>query len=234
MPSLYVWACLGELWHTLLVIFVIYSDAMDYSEAIAHLQDADSTLGRLMTQVGPCRLDQAQHNGDLLQSLARTIIHQQLSIKAAATIYQRFLQLYVGQSFPSAGDILNTPDEQLRGAGLSRSKTIYVKDLAQKVIDGLPTLEEFNQLDDETIITTLTQIKGIGRWSAQMLLIFRLHRLDVLPTDDLGVRSGIRRLYQLDQLPAKTTVEAIAQPWRPYCSIASWYLWRSLDMDTWG
>jgi DNA-3-methyladenine glycosylase II len=117
----------------------------------------------------------------------------------------------------------------LRTAGLSRSKVTYIKDLAQRIEAGLPSLEDLQALDDEAIAQILTQIRGIGRWSVQMLLIFRLSRLDVLPTDDLGVRAAIQKLYGLDALPDKKAVEQIGQLWKPYRSIATWYLWRSLD-----
>ena len=126
--------------------------------------------------------------------------------------------------------ILATPDEQLRSAGLSRSKALYIKDLAQRIQAGLPAIAELEDLDDESIIRLLTQVKGIGRWTVQMLLIFRMHRWDVLPVDDLGIRSGIRRVYQLDELPDKKTVEQLGQAWKPYRTIASWYLWRSLEL----
>jgi DNA-3-methyladenine glycosylase II len=183
----------------------------------------------MMEQVGPCTLHQVDRTGDLLYALSRAILYQQLSGKAAATIHRRFLQLY-GDQPPSAIDILNTSDEQLRSAGVSRAKTLYIKDLAQKVLEGLPSLEDLETLDDETIIQTLTTVKGIGRWTVQMLLIFRLHRWDVLPTDDLGIRTGIRYLYNLDALPTKTTIERIGLPWKPYRTLASWYLWRSLEL----
>jgi DNA-3-methyladenine glycosylase II len=202
---------------------------MDYSAAIASLQQADSTMAHLIEQVGDCLLHQSQNTGDLLYSLSESILYQQLSGKAAATIHRRFLALYPN-GLPTATDILSTPDELLRGAGVSRSKVVYLKDLAQKLADGLPTLEELERLDDETIIKTLLPIKGVGRWTVQMLLIFRMHRWDVLPVDDLGIRSGIRRTYQLPDLPDKKTTEKLAQPWQPYRTIASWYLWRSLDL----
>lgn len=203
---------------------------IDYAPAIATLKQADPILSDLIDTVGGCALDQAQQTGDLLFSLSKAILYQQLSGKAAATIHRRFLQLYPHQSAPTALDILNTPDEVLRGAGISRSKILYLKDLAQKTLDELPPLQDLELLDDETIIQTLTQVKGIGRWTAQMLLIFRLHRWDVLPVDDLGVRSGIRRLYTLSELPNKKTVEQIGAPWKPYRTVASWYLWRSLEI----
>ncbi|MHC5862678.1 DNA-3-methyladenine glycosylase family protein [Nostoc sp.] len=117
-------------------------------------------------------------------------------------------------------------------AGVSGSKVLYLKDLAQKVMEGLPTLEELQTMDDESIIETLTPIKGIGRWTVQMLLMFGLHRQDVLPVDDLGIRAGIRRVYGLAELPKKKTVEDLGQMWKPYRSIASWYLWRSLEVET--
>lgn len=202
---------------------------MSYSIALTTLKQADPILATLIDRVGDCTLLQQQQTGDLLYSLAESIIYQQLSGKAAATIHRRFLQLYRDKPGLRAIDILNTPDEVLCQAGLSRAKALYIKDLAQKILAGLPTLAELEGLNDEAIITTLTQVKGIGRWTAQMLLIFRLHRLDVLPVDDLGVRAGIRNLYGLDQLPNKKLVEAFGQKWQPYRSIASWYLWRSLD-----
>ncbi len=118
----------------------------------------------------------------------------------------------------------------MRGVGISRPKVVYLKDLAQKILDGLPTLTELEAMEDEAIIKTLTQVKGIGRWTVQMLLIFRLHRWDVLPVDDLGIRSGIRRVYSLPELPDKKTVQQIGIRWQPYCTIASWYMWRSLEL----
>ena len=206
---------------------------MNYELAIAHLKKSDPTLAKLIDQVGACRLDQIQQDGDLLFSLSRTIIHQQLSIKAAASIHRRFLQLYPDKKAPSALDILNTSEDLLRGAGVSRPKINYLKDLAQKVSDGLPTLDELSKMDDETIIQVLTQVKGIGRWSVQMLLIFRLHRLDVVPIEDLGVRNAIQKLYSLDQPPDKLVLKGFGEKWSPYGSIAAWYLWRSLDMNLW-
>jgi DNA-3-methyladenine glycosylase II len=199
----------------------------DYTIAVQTLKLADPKLGEIIDRVGDCRLDQM--SGNLLDSLARSIIYQQLSTKAATAIHQRFLQYYVNGITAEA--ILETPDESLRAVGLSRQKIVYIRDLAQHTQTGLPTLEELEKLDDEAIIQTLIKVKGIGRWTVQMLLIFRLHRWDVLPVDDLGIRSGIRRLYQLDELPDKKTVLQFGQVWQPYCSIASWYLWRSLDLD---
>jgi DNA-3-methyladenine glycosylase II len=202
---------------------------MDHTEAIAFLKQSDPVLAQVIDRVGDCSLGQTAQESDLLFSLCRSILHQQLSTKVAAVIHNRFLQLYASRPALSAVDILDTPDEVLRGVGLSRAKVIYIKDLAQHVLHGLPTLEELSTLDNEAIIKTLTQVKGIGRWSVQMLLIFRLHRWDVLPVDDLGIRSAIRNLYGLPDLPNKKTVEQLGRAWQPYESIASWYLWRSLE-----
>jgi len=201
---------------------------MSYEIALAALKQSDSVLANVIDQVGPCTLEQEQQTGDLLSALCESILYQQLSGKAAATIHRRFLALYPDKP-PTAQGILGTPDDVMRGAGVSRSKIIYLKDLAQKVLDGLPALAELETMDDETIIQTLTQVKGVGRWTVQMLLIFRLHRWDVLPVDDLGIRAGIRRVYSLAELPDKKTVERMGQPWKPYRTIAAWYLWRSLD-----
>ncbi|MBD6620780.1 DNA-3-methyladenine glycosylase 2 family protein [Komarekiella sp. 'clone 1'] len=203
---------------------------MDYSVAIQTLKQSDPLLSEVIEIVGDCKLYEVQQSGDLLFSLSRSILYQQISGKAAASIHSRFLQLYAQTPLPTALDILNTPDEVLRGAGISRPKILYLKDLAQKVIDGLPTLDELQAMDDESIIETLTPIKGIGRWTVQMLLMFRLHRLDVLPVDDLGIRAGIHRVYSLPELPNKKTVEHLGQMWKPYRSIACWYLWRSLEI----
>ncbi|WP_242063037.1 DNA-3-methyladenine glycosylase [Nostoc sp. FACHB-145] len=204
---------------------------MDYSTAIQTLKKADPILASVIEIVGNCQLHQVQQTQDLLFSLSRSILYQQLSGKAAAAIHSRFLQLYP-QNLPTALDILNTPDEVLRTAGISRPKIVYLKDLAQKATDGLPTVEQLQTMDDEEIVKTLTPIKGIGRWTVQMLLMFRLHRLDVLPVDDLGIRAAIRNLYGLAQLPNKKTVEDLGQRWKPYRSVACWYLWRSLEVKT--
>jgi DNA-3-methyladenine glycosylase II len=200
---------------------------IDYSTAIATLKTNDPILATLIEQVGSCTLSQNRGTEDLLFCLCESITHQQLSTKAAATIHRRFLALY--DTVPTATELLNTPDDDLRGVGISRPKIAYMKDLAQRVLDGLPTLKELEQMDDDEIIKTLTAVKGIGCWTVQMLLIFRLHRWNVLPVDDLGIRSGIRKVYQLSELPDQKTMIQLAEKWQPYCTVASWYLWRSLE-----
>ncbi|HEY9631079.1 MAG TPA: DNA-3-methyladenine glycosylase [Coleofasciculaceae cyanobacterium] len=202
---------------------------MDYSIALATLKQADPILGEVIDRIGDCTLGQEPRQGELLDALAESIIYQQLSGKAAAAIHRRFLLLYPELTFLTPDAILNTSDEALRGVGLSRSKVLYIKDLAQRIQLGLPTVAQLEVLNDEEIIRLLTQVKGIGRWTAQMLLIFRMHRWDVLPVDDLGIRTAIRNLYRLEDLPDKKTTERIGQAWKPYQTIASWYLWRSLD-----
>lgn len=201
----------------------------DYDTATTILKQADSVLATIIDTVGECKLSQEQRKGDVFSNLCESIIYQQLSGKAAGTIHQRFLALYPNQ-FPTAQSILNTEDELLRSAGISRPKISYLKDLAAKTLAGLPILKELEEMDDEAVIKCLTEVKGVGRWTAQMFLIFRLYRLDVLPTDDLGLRAAVRKAYNLAHLPDKKTFESVGHKWKPYCTIASWYLWRSLDL----
>jgi DNA-3-methyladenine glycosylase II len=199
-----------------------------YRKAIAALQLADPVMAAMIEQIGPCKLAQNQQTGDLLAVLSEAIISQQLSVKAAAKIHQRFLELYPDTI--SASKLLATSDEDLRGVGLSRPKVAYLKGLAQHILDGLPDLEFLTDQGDEEIIQTLTQVKGIGRWTVEMLLIFRLHRWDVFPVDDLGIRAAIRHQYKLPDLPTKKDALEIGKAWQPYRTIASWYLWRSLEL----
>lgn len=199
-------------------------------EPLEILKQSDPRLAALITMVGPCQLPPAQLEGTLLAALGRSILYQQLSGKAAATIMNRFIALYPGQAFPSAEAILSTPDEVIRSSGVSRQKTCYLKDLARWVQAGLPTLPELAQLEDDEILQRLTQVKGVGVWTVQMLLMFHLGRLDVWPVDDLGVRSGVKRVYGLEALPDRKTLTALGQPWRPYRSWCAWYFWQSLDV----
>lgn len=194
------------------------------------LQQSDAVIGRLIAQIGEIQPRQIDPHSDLLTELARAIIAQQISTQAARKIYERFLNLYAGSRSRSltAAEILATPEDTFRTIGISRQKIRYLKDLALKIQSGLPTLAELESMEDEAIIKTLTEIKGVGRWTVQMLLIFRLQRRDVLPVDDLGVRKAIQKLYAFDQLPERKIVEQLGQQWKPYRSIAALYLWRSL------
>lgn len=201
----------------------------NYQQALSYLQEADLVLANAIFLIGECRLGQVSFNSSLLESLAWGIISQQISTKVANTIYQRFLSLY-NESYPlNAQNLLQTPQEDLRNIGISRYKVRYLKNLAQAVEYNLPPLSELATMEDEEIIKLLTEVKGIGIWTVQMLLIFRLNRLDILPSGDLGIRMAIKNLYQLPDLPSPEIVEAIGSKWKPYRTIASWYLWRSLS-----
>lgn len=196
-------------------------------KAVAHLKAVDPVLARVIDQVGRCTL-KPRGEGTHFEAIARAIVFQQLSGKAAGTIHGRFEGLYGGRT-PLPQDLAGTPDEHLRGVGLSRGKTAYLKDLAARVLSGELPVETLHDLSDEEIIAALTRVKGIGRWTAQMFLMFRLGRPDVLPDLDLGIQKGIQRAYRLRKLPTPEKVLRIGAKWAPYRTIASWYLWRLLD-----
>jgi DNA-3-methyladenine glycosylase II len=200
---------------------------VDYARARRHLMRHDPTLGSLVKQFGACDLG-ASRTGDRFGGLVRSIVSQQLSVKAADTIHARVLAaLEAGRATPEA--ILAAEDERLRGCGLSRAKVASVRDLAAKVTDGSLALDALDALDDDAVIEAMTKVKGIGRWSAEMFLIFRLGRPDILPVADVGVQRAMRRLYGLRKHPSPQRMTELARPWRPYRSVACWYLWRSLD-----
>lgn len=192
-------------------------------EAILHLKKNDPVLARLIERAGPYRI---QYREPDFESLVRSIVYQQLSGKAAATIYGR-LETAVGEVTPQT--VLRLRPARMRKLGLSKQKTEYIRDLARHTQTGQLDFTELPSMDDDGVIQRLTQVKGIGVWTAHMFLIFALRRPDVLPTGDLGVRSAIRRAYGMAELPAPAAIEELARAWRPYCSVASWYLWRSLD-----
>lgn len=164
------------------------------------------------------------------QELVESIISQQLSVKAAATILKRFKELF-SADFPSPEDILSTGIEQLRGVGLSRQKAGYIIDLANRVLDGSVQFSHLDSLTNQEVIDELIQIKGVGVWTVHMFLLFCMGRLDVLPTGDLGIRNGIQKLYELPEKLSPVDIETVAlnNNWHPYESIASWYVWHSLD-----
>jgi len=194
---------------------------------VRHLKRADPVLARVIERVGPCRLA-VQSSGTHLDHIVRAIVYQQLSGKAARTIHSRLLALF-DTGAPSPRELIGLSDAALRGAGLSRQKIGYLRDLAQRAAGGDVPLDALDTLDDEAVIAALTRIKGVGRWTAHMFLIFRLGRLNVLPELDLGIRKAIQVAYRLRQLPDAERVHRIGQSWAPYASVASWYLWRSLD-----
>jgi DNA-3-methyladenine glycosylase II len=195
--------------------------------AISHLRAVDPVLGRIIDVVGPCRLE-ARRTGTHYDALVRSIVFQQLSGKAASTIHRRFTEIYPGKR-PRAEHVLLTAEERLRAAGLSRQKIGYLRDLSARVADRSLPLAHLGRLSDDAIIEHLVQVKGIGRWTVQMFLMFRLGRPDVLPELDLGVQNAIQRAYGLKKRPTPKDVLRIGEKWRPYASIASWYLWRSLE-----
>lgn len=194
--------------------------------ARAHLQRVDPVIAKVMEQVGPYR-PADRTGGTHFLALARAIVFQQLSGKAATTIFNRFLDLYPGRE-PGPADILATSDAQFRSVGLSRQKSGYLLDLSARVDRGELPLDHVEQLADADLISHLVQVKGIGKWTAQMFLIFKLGRPDVLPDLDLGIQNAIRRAYRKRDVGPKDVLK-IGAKWSPYSSIACWYLWRSLD-----
>jgi 3-methyladenine DNA glycosylase/8-oxoguanine DNA glycosylase len=209
----------------------VVTSGLDYDPVLAcrHLSDADSMLGALIERVGPCLL-RPRRTQSLFAAVARAIVYQQLSGSAAATILGRVQALYAPKRFPTPSDILTTPPERLRAAGLSTAKTAALRDLAERSLDGtVPTMRRVRLMGDEEVIERLVQVRGVGRWTAEMLLMFRLGRGDVLPVSDLGIRKGFALTFGNRRLPAAITIERRAERWRPYRSVACWYLWRALE-----
>ena len=194
-------------------------------KAIIHLKKADPVLGSIIDRVGACRIE---YRDPGFETLVRSIVYQQLSGKVASVIFNRLAALLPGGEITPEAILKLTP-ARMRRAGLSKQKTAYIRDLARKTARGKVIFKALPSLADHEVIEHLTQVKGIGVWTAHMFLIFALQRKDVLPTGDLGVRTAIRKAYGLDDLPHPTQMEEIAACWRPYCSVASWYLWRSLE-----
>ncbi len=201
--------------------------------AVASLRAADPKLARAIDVVGPCTL-RANREGTHFDHLARAIVYQQLSGSAAATIYGRFNAQCGGGAPPSPDAILAHDVATMRACGLSGAKTAAIIDLAQHVIDRRLPLDDIDDMDDEAVIASLVQVRGVGRWTAQMFLMFRLGRPDVLPVLDLGVRKGAQRIYNMRTLPEADRLEKVARTWRPWASIASWYCWRVLDVENAG
>ena len=214
----------------------------DAAQAVRELTEGDPKLGRLIARAGPFRLtlDSTQSP---FEALVRSIIYQQLHGKAAAAIHAKLLATFGGDeelAHPSAQHLLDCPNEQLRGAGLSHNKALALRDLAAKTLDGtVPTLARIRRMSDEDIIAHLTQVRGVGRWTVEMFLMFRLGRPDVLPTSDYGVRKGFALTFQglkpgtkvtPELLPKPAEMERRAKRWHPWCSVASWYLWRACDL----
>ena len=202
-----------------------------HEAAIEHLTKADKVLARLIRKVGPCEF-KPRTRCSPFQALVQSVAHQQLNGTAANTILKRVMALYPRRKFPTPDDVLATPDEKLRGAGLSRAKVASVKDIAAKTVEGVvPPARVMAKMPDAEILERLTTIRGVGPWTVEMLLIFTLGRSDVLPATDFGVRKGFAVVFMLDELPKPKELVEHGERWRPYRSIASWYLWRGLDAD---
>lgn len=196
-------------------------------KALIHLKKCDPILREIIERVGPFRMEYGPAE---FASLAEAILYQQLNGKAAATIHKRFTAL-VGDS-PTPEGILKLTDEQLRSVGLSKQKSAYLKDLATKTASGELDFSRLHELPDEEVIKHLTQVKGIGVWTAHMFLMFSLRRPNVLPTGDYGVQMAMKKHYRKRKLPKPKDMEKIAKAWEPYRSVGCWYMWRSLDIKT--
>ena len=196
-------------------------------KAVNHLKKSDPILRAIIERVGPFRMEFGPPE---FHSLAESILYQQLNGKAAATIFERFVAL-AGDPLSPEG-ILRLSDEQLRSVGLSKQKSAYLRDLSEKTAAGLLDFARLVDLPDQEVIQHLTQVKGVGVWTAQMFLMFTLKRPDVLPTGDYGVQAAIKKHYKKRKWPKPHIMEKIAKPWAPYRSVACWYLWKSLDIKT--
>jgi DNA-3-methyladenine glycosylase II len=196
-------------------------------KAINHLKKCDPVLRGIIERVGPFRM---QYGVPQFPSVAEAIVYQQLNGKAAETIFKRFAAL-AGDPLTPEG-ILKLSDAQMRNVGLSKQKSAYLKDLAEKTAAGVLDFSSLAELPDEEVIKQLTQVKGIGVWTAHMFLMFSLRRPNVLPTGDYGVQMAVKRHYRKRKLPKPKDMEKIARAWEPYRSIACWYMWRSLDIKT--
>lgn len=196
-------------------------------QVLLQLREADPVLARLIDSYPAPTFEP---HGNYYHELVDSIISQQLSVKAARSIEGRFKELFDGR-FPSPEELLERDDDELRSAGLSRPKVRYIQDLARKIIDGTVRFDTLDELSNDEIVAELTKVKGIGEWTVHMFLMFCMGRLDVLPTGDLGIRNGVTKLYDLTETAAPDDVRKIAETnnWRPYESVASWYVWQSLD-----
>ena len=195
-------------------------------KAINHLKKSDPVMRAIIERVGPCRMEFGEPT---FHSLAEAIVYQQLNGKAAVTIFKRFADAAGGNPVTPEG-VLRMSEQQMRAVGLSKQKSAYLRDLAEKTKAGLLEFERLSDLPDDEVIQHLTQVKGIGVWTAHMFLMFTLRRPDVLPTGDYGVQVAIKKHYRKRKLPKPKDMEKIAKPWSPYRSVACWYLWRSLDI----
>jgi DNA-3-methyladenine glycosylase II len=201
--------------------------SVGYARARRLLMRRDPVLAGAIKRIGPCLMADRQRK-DHLTALVGAIVSQQLSTKAAATIFGRFVALFPDNQIPDAAAIAAQSDDALRGVGLSGQKVGYLRDLSARIADGRLDLDALDSLPDELVIERLTAVKGFGRWTAEMFLMFRLHRPDVLPAGDLGIVNAIHRLYRLRKRPDAKRILKLGEAWKPYRSVASWYLWQTL------
>jgi DNA-3-methyladenine glycosylase II len=199
----------------------------DYTSARRHLAKADPTLGALIKRIGPCQLH-AVAPRDPFEALCMSIASQQLSVKAAATIFGRFCDLFPPDRKPAPERVMRLSDDQIRAAGFSRPKAAFIKDLAARVLDGRLDLAALKKQPDEEVMRQLVAVKGIGRWTAEIFLMFSLGRPDIFPADDLGLMNAVQRAYGLRKRPDAKRLRTLAETWRPHRSVAAGYLWQSL------
>ncbi len=205
---------------------------MDAAKAIRHLKKVDPDLAKVIRCIGPFEF-KPDKSRTIYASLVRSIVYQQLTGKVAAIIFGRFLELFPGRKFPEPERVLRKPFEQLRGVGLSSQKASYIQNIAQAARDGIvPDSRQANRMSDEELVDRLILIKGVGRWSIEMLLIFRLGRPDVLPATDYGVQKGFALAKGLAELPKPKELLAAGECWAPHRTVAAWYLWRTADTAT--
>lgn len=202
-----------------------------HAKAVTHLGKSCALMRALIARVGPCTME-IESARSPFQALVSAVAHQQLHGKAAATILGRFRQLFPGGRFPGPKALASVTDEQLRGVGFSRAKTAALRDIAEKTLSGVvPGSKAIASLSDEEIVARLTQVRGVGRWTVEMLLIFTLGRPDVWPVDDFGVRTGWRLAYGLDAMPSPKELQDLGEKFRPHRSVAAWYFWRATDTN---
>ncbi|MEY4917802.1 MAG: DNA-3-methyladenine glycosylase [Verrucomicrobiota bacterium] len=197
--------------------------------AIKHLSAVDPVMRKLIREVGACKLEHEPSRSPF-QSLVQAVAHQQLNGTAANTILTRFIKLFPKRKFPKPEDLAKVTDEQIRACGFSYAKIAAIRDIAAKTLDGtIPSARKIGKMSDEEIIERLTEARGVGRWTVEMLLIFQLGREDVLPADDFGVRNGFRIAYKKREMPKPKALLKFGQRWRPHGTTAAWYLWRAAD-----
>jgi DNA-3-methyladenine glycosylase II len=200
-----------------------------HAAALKHLAAKDPVMRRLIREFGPCGLAPETRRAPF-QSLVQAVAHQQLNGTAANTILTRFKKLFPGRRFPRPEDLAGVTDRQIRACGFSFAKIASIRDITAKTLDGVvPASRQIVKLSDDEIIVRLTEVRGVGRWTVEMLLIFQLGRPDVLPADDFGVRNGFRLAYKKRDLPAAKDLQAFGERWRPHRTTAAWYLWRAAD-----